>query len=230
METSLVSGTPPTVVAEIDRHHLVAVAAEDGRLHVLHGRARLPGDERLETRRVEDPGLAEDALLGKAGDVLGDVTHRVQRVRDDDQGRVGRLGDRSLGDGADDLLVRRHEVVPAHVAGARDSGGDDDDVRARCGVVARRAGHVRLVAEHCARLVDVERLALWQALLDVDEHDIAVVAPRELLRARCADVPGPDDRHLAPLAQTVTPICSMIASATSLVPTALGSSRDGFMS
>ena len=99
-------------------------------------------------------------------------------------------------------------------------------------LVAVRAGDVRLVAEHGAHLVDVERLALRQALLDVDEDDVGVVARREHLRARRADVPGADDGDLAPRCSCGTSASSfsMIASATSLVPTAVGSSRVGFMS
>src|SRR6476659_7610130 len=101
-ETSLRSGTPPTV------------AAEHERLHVADGRAGLPGDERAEACGVEDPGLAEDALLREAGDALRDVAHRVERVREDDDDAVRALGDDLLGHRADDLLVRRHEVVARH--------------------------------------------------------------------------------------------------------------------
>ena len=99
-------------------------------------------------------------------------------------------------------------------------------------LVAVRAGAVRLVAEHGAHLVDVERLALRQAFLDVDEDDVGVVAGREDLRARRADVPCSDHGDLASTAHAGTSASnfSMIASATSLVPTAVGSSRVGFMS
>src|SRR5581483_8937486 len=107
-----------------------------------------------------------------------------------------------------------------------------DEVGA-CGLlVPVRAGDVRLVAEHRAHLVDVEGLALRQPFLDVDEDDVRVVARRENLCARRADIAGADDGDLPPVAHTVTPASSfsMIASATSLVPTAVGSSRVGFMS
>src|SRR5262249_2598022 len=88
----------------------------------------------------------------------------------------------------------------------------------------------RLVAEHGAHLVDVERLALGQPFLDVDEHDVGVVALREHLRAGGADVAGSDDGDLAAAAHTRTPSCATIASATSLVPTGVGSLRSGFSS
>src|SRR5207249_9875517 len=130
---------------------------------------------------------------------------------------------------ADDLLVGRHEIVPAHARRARLARGDHDHLRALGLRVAVRPDDVRLVAEHGSRLIDVECLALGQVLDDVDENDVRVVPPRQLLRDRGADRTGSDDRHLAP-AHTRTPSFSITASATSLVPTAVGSSRVGFMS
>src|SRR5262249_40514252 len=110
-------------------------------------------------------------------------------------------------------------------------------------VVAVRADHARLEAEHCAHLVDVQGFPLRQVLDDVDEDDLGVVAARQLQRAGRAHVAAADHGDLAPplerrqlvptgydVAQTRTPSLSMIASATSLVPTEVGSSRVGFMS
>ena len=159
---------------------------------------------KVEKRAVSRmPAIPKTRSLRPARDVLRDVAHRVERVRDDDQDRVGRRCDDGLGDRLDDLLVRRHEVVTAHPGRARQPRGDHDDRRAGALVVAVRADDARLEPEHRAHLVDVERLALRQALLDVDEDDVRVVALREHLRARRADVPGPDDGHL--LSQSRTP-------------------------
>src|SRR5919201_823318 len=121
-------------------------------------------------------------------------------------------------------------IVTGHSRRSRQPGRDHDHVRPRGLLVAVRPDDVGLVAHDRAHLVDVERLALRQVLLDVDEDDIGVVAQRERLGARRADVAGADDGDLAPPAHTRTPSFSTIASATSLVPTAVGSSRDGFMS
>ena len=129
---------------------------------------------------------------------------------------------------ADDRLVRRHEVVAAHPGRARLAGRDHDHVGALGLVVAVRAEDVRLEAEHRAGLVHVERLALREVRDDVDEDDVRVVAARELEGAGGADVAGADDGDFS--TQLATPSLSMIASATSLVPTAVGSSRVGFMS
>src|SRR4030095_8766666 len=101
------------------------------------------------------------------------------------------------------------------------SAGDHDDVGPRGLLLAVRPDHGRLVAQDGCRLVDVERLALREVRDDVDEDDVGVVAARELTRARGADVPGTDDGDL--LAHQL-PSLSMIASAYSAVPTALGSS------
>ena len=61
---------------------------------------------------------------------------------------------------ADDRLVRRHEIVPAHPGRAWLAGRDHDDVGAGRLVVAVRPEDVGLVPEHGAGLVEVERLAL----------------------------------------------------------------------
>ena len=60
--------------------------------------------------------------------------------------------------------------------------------------------------------------------------DVGVVARGEHLRAGRADVPGADDGDLGAAAHTKASSFSISASATSLVPTAVGSSRAGFMS
>src|SRR5207253_11269300 len=129
---------------------------------------------------------------------------------------------------ADDGLVRRDEVVAAHARGARLARGDHDDIRALGLLVAVRPGDPWLVPDHGGRLVQVQRLALRVVRDDVDEDDVRVVGAGDLLRARRADVAGTDDRDLC--SQTRTPSLSMIASAYSDVPTAVGSSRRGFMS
>ena len=94
----------------------------------------------------------------------------------------------SLRHALDDLLVRGEQVVAAHARLPRKPGGDDDDVRSGGLVVGVRAGDVRLVADDGAGLVEVERLALRQALDDVDQDDVRVVALGESLRGRRAYV------------------------------------------
>src|SRR5207237_7426966 len=141
------------------------------------------------------------------------------RVREATDHACARALDTLLRDRLHDRLVRRDEVVAGHARRARPARRDHDDLGSLRLVVAVRAEDIRLVPEHRARLVHVERLALREVRDDVDEDDVRVVAARELLRARRADVAGADDRHLVP--HTRTPSLSMIASATWLVPTAV---------
>ena len=72
-------------------------------------------------------------------------------------------------------------------------GGHDDDVGAgRVGVVVRPA-HAHVVADDRRGLGEVERLALRQALDDVDEHDVGEPGLRDALGGGGADVPCADD-------------------------------------
>ena len=72
----------------------------------------------------------------------------------------------------DDALVGRDEVVAAHAGLARQAGGDHDDVGVRGRVVGVGAGHAGVELLDRGRLHDVERLALRDALDDVDEGDV----------------------------------------------------------
>ena len=90
------------------------MAAEDERVGVLDRDAELLGDERPESRRIEDAGHPEDPFAGESGCLHGDVAHRIERVGDDDEDRVRRVARRLLDDGPDDPRVGRHELVAAH--------------------------------------------------------------------------------------------------------------------
>ena len=104
------------------------MAAQDEGLDILDGHAELLGDEGPEPRRVEDPGHPEDPLARETGGLQGHVAHRVERVRDDDQDRVGRVRHGLLDDRADDAGVLGQQVVAAHPRLAGQPGGHDDDV------------------------------------------------------------------------------------------------------
>ena len=103
------------------RDHRVAVAAEDEGVGVDHAHPELFGDERAEAGRVEDTGHAEDALTREARRLEGDVAHRVERVGDDDQDRVGRVAGGLLDDRPDDPgVLQRGDRRGSCPAGARD--------------------------------------------------------------------------------------------------------------
>ena len=101
------------------RHHRVAVAAEHEGVDVLDRHAHLLRDERPEARGVEDAGHAQDALAREARGLHRDVAHRVERVGDDDQDRVGRRRGRL----ADDAPRRCRRSWPAGRRGSCPAGG-----------------------------------------------------------------------------------------------------------
>ena len=86
------------------------------------------------------------------------------------------------------LRLIDEQVVARHARLARHAGGDDDHVGAGAVVPVGGAGDLGVVAEHRAVLLQVQRLALGQALLlrDVEQHDVA-----ELVGARPATASSP---------------------------------------
>ncbi len=216
-----------------ERNHLVAVSAENERRDVFDGRAGLPRDERSEAGGVEDAGHAEHAFARKTRGCARHVTHGVERIGDDDDHRLGSDVDHPARHVGDDPLVRRHEIVAAHSGCSSEPRGDHHDRRSCRGSIVVRADDVGLVAEQGAHLIDVEGLALGQPVLDVDQDDVRVVRTGDRFCAGRPDVPGADDRELgsgAHRSDSAAPRRAISASATALVPTALGSSREGFMS
>ncbi len=178
------------------RHHRVAVAAEHEGVRAADGDAELPGDEGPEARRVEHAGHADDALAREAAGLHGHVAHRVERVGDDDQDRVGRDRRGLADDRADDARVLGQQVVAAHARLAGQAGGDDDDVGAgRVGVVVGARDRA-VVAHDRRRLGQVERLALGQPLDDVDQDDVGQASLGDALGGGRADVAGADDGDL----------------------------------
>jgi hypothetical protein len=71
------------------RHHGVPVAAQDEPVHVFHRHAEFLRNKVAKTRRIQHSGHAHDTLFGPAADLLGDVDHGIQRIRDHDHVRVG---------------------------------------------------------------------------------------------------------------------------------------------
>ena len=137
--------------------------------HVLDRDAELLGEEVAEARRVEHAGHADHHVARQAGDLLQRPDHGVERVGDDDDEGVGRV----LLDAGADLLhhleVDADEVVAAHAGLARHAGGDDADVGAVDVGVGVGAAQLAVEALDRARLGEIERLALRQALDDVED-------------------------------------------------------------
>src|SRR5213594_1128760 len=179
-----------------DGHHVVAVAAEDHRLHVGDRDPELGGEERAVAGGVEDARHADHLLLREAGALLHERHHRVERVGEHDDERLGRVRLDVVGHRADDLRVDTEEVVAAHAGLARHAGGDDADVGAADVGVVVGADQAHVEALDGAALQQVERFPLRQALDHVEEDDVAEALERAEVRERAADHPGADERDL----------------------------------
>ena len=94
------------------------------------------------------------------------------------------------------LEVDAEQVVAAHARLARHAGGDDDHVGAGDVGVVVGAGELGVEAFDRAALGEVERLALGDALGDVEQDDVAQFLLRGEMGERAADVAGADKRDL----------------------------------
>ena len=95
---------------------------------VNQGTFELKGNKGSKSRRVENPCHAHDTVLGQTGNLLGDVNHRVQWIRNNDDKRIGRVLDDLLGHHLDDFSVGPQQVASILPRLARNTGGDDHDV------------------------------------------------------------------------------------------------------
>src|SRR5262249_48785057 len=146
---------------------------------------------------VEHAGHADHALARQPGDLLHLVHHGVERIGNDDDECAGAAIFDLGADAANDLEVDGKQVVARHARLARHSGGDDDDVGAGAILPARGADHAGVVALDGGGLLEIERLALGQALLfgNVEKHDIAELAAGGLSGQLAADVAGADENY-----------------------------------
>ena len=94
------------------------------------------------------------------------------------------------------LEVDAEKVVAAHAGLARHAGGDDADLGAVDRIVGVGAGHARVEAVDRRRLDQVERLALRNALGDVEQHDVAELLEADEMGKRAADLAGTDQCNL----------------------------------
>ena len=86
------------------------------------------------------------------------------------------------------------QVVPAHPRLARHAGGDDADIGAFDVGIGLRALERRVKAFCRTGFGDVERLALGNALGDVEEDDVTQFLQCHEMRQRAADLAGADER------------------------------------
>ena len=181
-----------------ERHHGVAVAAQHEGRHVLDGDIEFLGEEVAEARGVQHAGHADDPLGRQAAILLQRPDHHVERVGDaDDEGIGGILLDART-DRGHDLEVDAEQVVTAHAGLPRHTGGHDADIGAGDGLVGIGARQLGVEALDRARLGEVQRLALRQALGDVENDDVAQFLEGREMRKRAADHAAADQSDFLP--------------------------------
>ena len=156
------------------------------------------GEEGGEARAVEHARHADDPVVRQAREFAQRPDHRVERVGDADHEGVGGVLLDALADRLHHLEVDAEKVVAAHPRLARHAGGDDDHVGAGDVGIIVGAGDLRVEALDRAALADVERLALRNALGDVEQDDVAHFPLRGEVSEGSADHSGADQRDLLP--------------------------------
>ena len=203
-----------------ERDHRLAVRSQRHRLDLRRRDVELFRDEVPEPARVQYPRHPHHALAPEPARLRGEVGHLVERVRDDDDDRVGRAVLHVVHDVSDDARVLLQEVHPAHARLSRQTGGDHDDVRPSGVPVIVRPDDVRLESLHRARLAHVEGDALRQPLDDVDENDLGEALLDHPHGRGGTDEPAPDDRD--------SHACSLLVGGCERNP--IGGPRTGFRS
>ena len=181
------------------RHHRVAVAAEDEGMDVVDRHVELFRDERPHARRVQRARHADDALARKLRQLVDRLRHRVERIADGDDDAVGRVLYDLLGDLLHDLVVHVQQIVAAHARLARHPRRDDDDVRVGALGVIAGAEHAGIGSPDRARLEHVERDAGRLLIRDIDHHDVGELLVGDAARHGRADVSGAADDCYLPI-------------------------------
>ena len=168
------------------------------RVAALHGKSlRLVSFDFGAERYLRDGvTLPQDALARKSAQAVHRLAHRVERIghrHDDGVGRVLHdLGRHRLHDAEVDV----QQIVAAHPGLARRSRGHHAAVGALDNLHVCRAADVHVDAQHRGGLEHVERLALRQAVDDVEERDIAQPAQKTQVGTGGADIASANDGDL----------------------------------
>ena len=167
------SGKPGGLGRRPDRHHAVAVFAQDQGRHLGGGKLELFGDQAAKPGGVE-LGSQADHLAGRQVELAnGQVGQDIDRVGDDQHDGVALdAGRRGLAEDAQEQLdVAIDQVEPALVRLAAQAGRDDDDVALGNGLVAGRADP--LIGDQRGAVEQVEGLAADLVGVQVDQVDLA---------------------------------------------------------
>ena len=178
--------------------HVVAVAAEHEGGDVLDRDLELVGEEITEARGVQHAGHADDLVGRQARELLQRPDHRVERVGDADDEGVGGMRLDARADGLHDFEIDADEVIAAHAGLARHAGGHDDDVGPGNVGVGTRARQLGVEALDRSGFRQIQRFALWHAIDDIEQDDVAQFLDRGQMGQGPADLTCADQSNLLP--------------------------------
>ncbi len=172
------------------------MTAEDEGGHIFHRDVEFLREEIAQAGRVEHAGHADNHRRRQPGELLQRPYHRIERVGDADDECVARV----FADAGADLLhhfeIDLEKIVAAHAGLARHARGHHDHVGALDRLVGLRAREAHVIAVDGRGLRDVERLAVGNTFLDIEEHDVAELFHSDEMGERSADLTGADERDL----------------------------------
>ncbi len=187
---------PATCRIAQQRHHVVAVAAEDAGRHVFERDLEFFREEMPEAGRIEDAGHADHFSCGNPGRFLQRPNHGIERIGDADHEGIGRIKSYPVADRLHDLEIDAEQIIAAHAGLARHARGDDHHIGAGDRRVIIGAVEMRMKALLRRRLREVQGFALRYAFGNVEEDDVAQFLERGDMGERAADLAGADQRDL----------------------------------
>ena len=178
------------------RHHAVAVAAEDERRHVLDRDVHFIGEKITEPRGVEYARHADDLVGRQAAGIAQHADHDIQRIGDADHEGIGAVLPDAGADLTHDIGIDADQIVAAHAGLAGHTGGNDHHLCAANAGIGIGAGQFGVETLHRRAFGEIERLALRDAFYDVEKNDIAQLLEARQMRQRAADIARADQRDL----------------------------------
>src|SRR6202167_1976900 len=180
------------------RHHRISVATEHKRSYILHRDLQLFRNEGTEAGGIKDAGHADDPLAVELRELKGRLSHRIERIGDDDQDGVRRRRHHLAHHLRHDLVVGVQQVIAAHPGLAGDAGGNDHDVGVYRVRVVIGPDYVHVAPLYGQRFQQVETLALGHALYYVDQHDVSQFLGRDPVGRGRTHVPCSYDGYFLP--------------------------------
>src|SRR5690606_26117902 len=122
--------------------------------------------------------------------------HRIKRVGDDDDECVRGMFLDALTNLGHDLGIDADEVITAHTRFAGHTGSHDNDISACDVLIVTGALEVGIKHVDGGGFSNVERLALWHAINDVEKDDVAKLFQADQVGQSTTNIASTDERDL----------------------------------